>query len=479
MVGVPTSKGCTLCLKRRVKCDEARPSCSQCLRGGRTCPGYARGMKFVDEGPKVRKVSNRNGTARGAGRFSSSVNDSDPVCSFPTAQGQLDSGGNGGHSDALFSGLGSPGLECKQIVSSFVSSLFPYGTKSLQRSFFGTWLWHVPLHLGDSEALDHAALSLALAYFGRISGDGQVLRNAELSYTRALRSLAVALADSHKRYRSEILCSTLLLGYYESFAGTDNGWVKHARGVARLMQLRGARRCYESAFDYSMFLACRGAIISEALASAEPCFLGAPEWRLVPDGLIDFPWLPQSPELWHAVFGHFAAIPVLLHEAKLMTDDTPQRARQSWLCAAQALRHNLRVWYDQYTLSDDGLRKPVSLPASPAPDEYPFHSIYVYRDVLSATILTAHSAYLLVLNREIDRIQRDSSHARENFELARAICMSVNFCSQAGLCGTQTMRLALPIAHSVLPSEYQGWTGAWISRFAAVLDSPKIQSLHL
>lgn len=42
----------------------------------------------------------------------------------------------------------------------------------------------------------------------------------------------------------------------------DHSWIHHAGGAARLMQLRGARRCYESAFEYSMFLACRGAIVS-------------------------------------------------------------------------------------------------------------------------------------------------------------------------------------------------------------------------
>ncbi|KAG7426164.1 Beauvericin cluster-specific repressor BEA4 [Fusarium oxysporum f. sp. raphani] len=52
MVGVPKSKGCLLCLQRSVKCDEERPSCAQCRRGGRACPGYVREMKFVDEGPK-------------------------------------------------------------------------------------------------------------------------------------------------------------------------------------------------------------------------------------------------------------------------------------------------------------------------------------------------------------------------------------------------------------------------------------------
>ncbi|OAQ98006.1 hypothetical protein LLEC1_04401 [Akanthomyces lecanii] len=32
--------GCTNCKKRRIKCDEQRPECTQCIRSGKTCVGY-------------------------------------------------------------------------------------------------------------------------------------------------------------------------------------------------------------------------------------------------------------------------------------------------------------------------------------------------------------------------------------------------------------------------------------------------------
>jgi hypothetical protein len=34
------SKGCVNCKARRIKCDEALPSCQRCVTGGRTCLGY-------------------------------------------------------------------------------------------------------------------------------------------------------------------------------------------------------------------------------------------------------------------------------------------------------------------------------------------------------------------------------------------------------------------------------------------------------
>lgn len=55
MVGVPRSKGCRICVQRRVKCDQTRPTCNNCKKGNRPCPGYSHDLKFQDEGARLRK----------------------------------------------------------------------------------------------------------------------------------------------------------------------------------------------------------------------------------------------------------------------------------------------------------------------------------------------------------------------------------------------------------------------------------------
>ncbi|KAK2123249.1 hypothetical protein NOF04DRAFT_1407037 [Fusarium oxysporum II5] len=248
MVGVPTSKGCLLCLQRSVKCDEERPSCAQCRRGGRTCPGYVREMKFVDEGPKVRRSRRKDQpgqVSKGNGRHNGG-----PIHHHQKTNPDVR--------------LGQPSTfkaERDQVLSSFVSDMFPLGSSTAQISFLGSWLWHLPPRLGSSAVLDHAALSVAWAYFAKVYGDSLALRNAELSYLCAVRSLASALDDAKEQLSSNVLCATVLLGHFETFVNVSYAWIRHAGGAARLMQLRGAERCYESAFDYSMFLACRGAIV--------------------------------------------------------------------------------------------------------------------------------------------------------------------------------------------------------------------------
>jgi hypothetical protein len=111
----------------------------------------------------------------------------------------------------------SSSLEHEQLLSSFVSILFPLGDITVQSSFLGSWLWHVPPRFGRNVALDYAAMSLAYAYFGGISQSQVLLRAADLFYSRSLRSLTKAIADRNKRLSPEVLCATLLLGYYEVF----------------------------------------------------------------------------------------------------------------------------------------------------------------------------------------------------------------------------------------------------------------------
>ncbi len=58
-------------------------------------------------------------------------------------------------------------------------------------------------------------MSLALAYFAGVTLDKQALWKAELSYSVALKNLAVALADKRKQSSPEVVCAALLLEHYE------------------------------------------------------------------------------------------------------------------------------------------------------------------------------------------------------------------------------------------------------------------------
>jgi hypothetical protein len=207
------------------KCDEALPACAQCIRGGRVCPGYARGLRFVDEGPKLRRrtrpasvraARNKVEKTPGFPRLGSAAIVAESSIERRTAN-SLSSSDNRlpGQGKFGINELNSPGLTRTQIMASFVSAMFPLGVVSAQSSFLGSWLWHLPPRFGQSVVLDRAATALAFAYFARVSDDRLVLRNSEQCYVLALEALARAIGDSKEQQSTDVLCATWLLGFYE------------------------------------------------------------------------------------------------------------------------------------------------------------------------------------------------------------------------------------------------------------------------
>lgn len=61
MVNRGASRGCITCRERRVKCDETKPACKECIRLGRRCAGYERKavrLRFRDETARYLKTAN-------------------------------------------------------------------------------------------------------------------------------------------------------------------------------------------------------------------------------------------------------------------------------------------------------------------------------------------------------------------------------------------------------------------------------------
>ncbi|KAL2170403.1 hypothetical protein VTG60DRAFT_4889 [Thermothelomyces hinnuleus] len=70
------SKGCQMCRTRRIKCDETKPTCNQCAKARRECPGYKDEFDLVlrNENLAAKRralklgTSRRGGSARNAGK---------------------------------------------------------------------------------------------------------------------------------------------------------------------------------------------------------------------------------------------------------------------------------------------------------------------------------------------------------------------------------------------------------------------------
>jgi hypothetical protein len=169
-------------------------------------------MKFVDEGFKLRRSAHRQSVKTSCDNAPASKS----MKKAPTNKeyGPGDAVGIMFHQTSI-SQIPPQKHHRTQLLARFIADMFPIGVASVQRSFLGSWLWHIPPRLGCSAVLDYSALSLALAYFGRGAGDRALVQDAELSYSMALTSLAAAIADKSRQFDADVLCAAMLLGNYE------------------------------------------------------------------------------------------------------------------------------------------------------------------------------------------------------------------------------------------------------------------------
>ncbi|GAB7355277.1 hypothetical protein MBLNU459_g5820t2 [Dothideomycetes sp. NU459] len=251
MVGVPgRSKGCTTCRRRKVKCDEARPSCKRCAQSGRNCEGYEKFPVFL-----IRTVSGME--KRHA------LAETKPTFSPPRASEDLPGTGwmavTRRHSAPVPNVLSSvdPGpVLARRIESVFLEDYLPSGSHS---RVMGSWLITVVSRGERSRALEVSLKALTMARIGRAVGDNALVRSGNVAYGLALCKLQAALYDDRLARSDDTLAAGRALAFYElaeSSSHSTSAWNSHEQGIARLIELRGPGT-YEDDFARDIFLNVR------------------------------------------------------------------------------------------------------------------------------------------------------------------------------------------------------------------------------
>ncbi len=326
-------------MQRRVRCDLTRPTCKNCKKGDRSCPGYDSGLKFQDEGERLRKrlakkeqKDQTSPPAKSAPDSSTSSTSSASTISDPwfsrdgpnldptkvskvliphrntffaflesqkTFQpldledisrrsmiwgddGQVIQFDDADQLVKIDSILLSPSLAQQQLLHQFHASLSPQSqSKTLpeQLRSHGRWLSYLPALTGRNRLLDTAVRAVSLAHLARLHSSSIFLNESRPYYGKAIRLLNSSISDEENGMASETLSATILLSFYEMFASDSNeSWIRHAGGAGALMRMRGPER-HRYGFDREIFLAFRHTIVIEAFENDGPCFLSEPAWR--------------------------------------------------------------------------------------------------------------------------------------------------------------------------------------------------------
>ncbi|KAH8893086.1 hypothetical protein GQ53DRAFT_805883 [Thozetella sp. PMI_491] len=168
-----------------------------------------------------------------------------------------------------------------------LSQRFSEPGESSASSSLGSWnlVSFLPSRYGRVPALRHAT-DCVIAKLRRKHDSSSGVPHRDVSvlahYHKALCALQAALDDESQRMLPETLFAAQLLGIFELLDENPEtrSWRRHARGAARLIEVRGAQR-FHSDFESELFIAHVGSIVTEAFLSNTPCFLADGQWKSV------------------------------------------------------------------------------------------------------------------------------------------------------------------------------------------------------
>ncbi|KJZ72340.1 hypothetical protein HIM_08266 [Hirsutella minnesotensis 3608] len=239
------SRGCHMCRKRRIKCDEARPACRRCIKTRRVCPGYRQELE-LDVLEESRAADDTGAKSRLATKG---------VPSQAHAQGSVTPfAGSSTNISTILDWLQLPIEE--QAVCHLLSNyvLIPsFGSAQGYMEFLVPLkkTGCVPLHF------EYAFDACALASFNnRVSRNDAIEKKALSKYTKSLRALSCALRDPTAAGQEAILASTLLCGLFEVLRGigeNTESWDYHVEGAIQLVKDIGRENLLLTDVGQAMF----------------------------------------------------------------------------------------------------------------------------------------------------------------------------------------------------------------------------------
>ncbi|KAL1897723.1 hypothetical protein Sste5346_004031 [Sporothrix stenoceras] len=448
MVGVPRSRGCLLCVRRRVRCDEGRPGCAKCATYGADCPGYDRSLKFVSGKHQVRKRGQASSSKDREAAASASNPNSASASPRPEADSSIfvneyGSGYTENYSDnngiivPLFVELtanayGTRGHRSTTAITipphlrdgraAYVNTILEMinmDRPPKEALFYGSWFRQVPARLGRKVTLDSAVCSLAMHLLGKSRGDELLIVQSRQLYGQSLVALQKALNHPNEWRSSETLCTTMVMCLFELFAdtsGTSSGWLQHSSAVASLMQHRGTDGFLEP-WDRAMLFSFRSVIIMNALFTGRDCFLAKKKWqRLLSSKMEGFTvplndaFPPEAVALIDHHVAHLARLPTVMRQLweirSMRQHGLPVDQAQVSLLRKNAanLHATFRAWYSEASrfLGDPVCAEvPSNVPEDAPPS--PYATVLEYPNTWIASIYLSYVTSMLIIQESLNQ----------------------------------------------------------------------------
>ncbi|KAI1863636.1 hypothetical protein JX265_008853 [Neoarthrinium moseri] len=263
-------------------CDETKPTCNQCAKSRRQCPGYKDEFDLVFRNEtqaterRARKANKKALQRLGKPDENpdESIEHSDSVS--PTA----------GFEDAFKSPLEQAVTPALAIPSEtradchFVANFILIPRQGSTRGFLD---FLIPLlkQEGKDSHLQRAFNACSMALLNNCSGARNSYADKALNeYTHALKGTNMALRDPEAQKADSTLAAVVLLGLFENITAKQLGmlaWGSHIEGAIQLVKQRG-RKQLRTRTGLLLFIAVRTQMIIHTLTSGKSPIMGVEWW---------------------------------------------------------------------------------------------------------------------------------------------------------------------------------------------------------
>ncbi|KAI1305065.1 hypothetical protein F5Y03DRAFT_163210 [Xylaria venustula] len=299
MVGIPRSKGCKTCRRKKIKCDEQRPGCGQCRKGVRQCEGYDQPTIFRNsftgdfadnaclDGQNSIRFNNK--PVGEAARIKASEPGSDKqlvprkrqakerahpyaVARLKRAQAQLT------EATPLPRTLDSQVWAVESIMRQFLEVCMP---RSETQEAPLAWLGEITERERDIDALPLAISAFALGWAGHVGSEPQLAGKGLQLYNAAIRQLRSDMG-AYTPLQSLIVTTIFVAFELCQFGSKGNpGWLTHMKGIAAFLQELGPEKVSVDPY-LKIYSFCRVVFITQGLNRRRSVCAGSHMWKYGP-----------------------------------------------------------------------------------------------------------------------------------------------------------------------------------------------------
>ncbi|KAJ5085245.1 hypothetical protein N7532_010016 [Penicillium argentinense] len=464
------SKGCGMCRQRKIRCDEARPACAQCIRTNRQCPGYRDQLELIfrDVTAHVARKAITSSSASSSSASAASAPDPHKRQAPPHSSRYFKHGRNMAPSisssgtsfaDSIVDFNSDPndrvpmyqfrpspvimspsrGLSKQEAICFFLQSHAIPGSH-LMADNLTKFLMEPGGSLGQ-QAIQSSVVAVASAMLSRVRKEPSLRQTARLEYGNSLRLINGALADPVESKTNQALGAVILMALYEVVVSRApqgiEGWTNHISGAAALLEHRGFTQM-TSEVGVRLFLHLRYQIINSCLQR---------DVR-VPTNLLESSKLDLFPQLKEIlgnklilIIGHLSNLRADIH-AKVYKD--PQQV----LSAAYTIEADLIAWLaalpPDFTYSNHTLMPMDRTFARRCRGIRPYNNVYHgYPDIWAPSCWNHYRVARILVSEII------LSHVHKLSESSPMASLSEDFRSYCNTLRSSITRLGLDICRSV------------------------------